>query len=153
MSPTGVAVSTLTPVTSAKMNLKLESVNGSDVAVVADANVIGGVPVIHRIAIADVGAPTNTDVVLTNKTKIIHAWAIKDAHAGGAGDKVSLYNVTGAAAITNDIDLNVADKTLVAVTTIDDDQDTIAAGGTLRVIATKATHCDCVVFVLGVVVT
>ena len=150
--PSGTAVVTLTPITIAKMNAKLETVNGSDIVAIADLNVIGGVPVIHRIAIADVGAPTNTDVVLTNKTKIINCWAIKAGHNGGAGDKVSLYHVGDGAVITNDIDLSPVDKTVIPVTTIDDVHDTILAGGTLRVIATKATHCDCVVFIEGVIV-
>lgn len=146
--PTGAAVVTLTPIASAKMNLKLKTVNGSDVENVANVNVIGGVPMLHRIAIADLAG--NTDVVVANKTKIINVWAIKDAHGGGAGDTVKLVNVASGNDITNAIDLSPADKTVIPVTTIDDDEDTILAGGTLRCTAAKVTHCDCVLFVLGV---
>jgi hypothetical protein len=148
--PTGVAVTTLTPITSAKMNLKLETVNGSDIVTVADANVIGGVPVVHRIAIAD--AAGNTDLVLTNKTKIIEAWAIKAGNNGGAGDTVKLYNLTDTTDITDAMVLNINDKLIVRAISIDDAHDTIAAGNTLRIITAKVTHCNCVVFVLGLVV-
>lgn len=148
--PTGTAVVTLTPITTAKMNSKLETVNGSDVTTTADANVIGGVPVVHRIAVAD-GAG-NTNVTLTNKTKIIEAWAVKAAANGGAGDTVKLHNVGDGVDITDAMSLNINDKLIVRAISIDDAHDTIAAGTVLRVIAAHNTNNACVVFVLGLVV-
>lgn len=97
---------------------------------VADANVIGVSPVVHRIAIAN-GATANTDVVLTHKTRIFDVTVIKTAGAGGAGDTITVKNSTNA--ITDAIDINVADKVVKKAGTIDDAYFEIAAGGTLRV--------------------
>jgi len=126
--------------------LAAQIINGADLANVVDANVIGGVQVVHRITIAD--ATANTDVVLTHKTRVIDAYAVKTAADGGAGDQVIVQN--GANAISNVISLNAVDKTLVRVGTLDDAQWSIAAGGTLRIAATKATNCACEVVVIGI---
>lgn len=126
--------------------LTANEVTGRVMANVANANVIGGIPVVHRITIAD--ATANTDVVLTHKTRIIDAYAVKTAANGGAGDQVIIQN--GATAITNAISLNAVDTTVVRAGTIDDAQWDIAAAGTLRVAATKATNCACEVVVTGI---
>lgn len=127
-------------------NVIADSVAGADVAVVADANTQGGIPVLHRIAIAD--GSGDTDVVLAEKTRVIDAWAVKTAANGGAGDTVQVKN--GANAITDALDLNVSDGVVVRAGSIDDAQHEIAATGTLKVTAANATDNTCIVYVLGV---
>ena len=112
---------------------------------VADINTEGGIVVLHRInAVALTG---NVDVVLTHKTRVVDAWAIQTA-AGGAGDTIQFLN--GATAITNALDLNVAEQTVVRATTIENNLGAheIAAGGTLRVTGASAVTAIC--YVLGI---
>jgi hypothetical protein len=120
--------------------------NGSNVATVANANVIGGTPVVHRINIADTAA--DTDVVLTHKTRITDVTVVKTTGAGGAGDLITVKNVT--TAITNALDINVADKAVVRAGTIDDASHEVAAGAILRITAAKVTNCACIVYVHGI---
>src|SRR5574337_960771 len=75
--------------------LAANGMDGTIAANVADANVIGGLLVVHRIDIAD-AATGDVDVVLTHKERVINAWAVKTANAGGAANTVQLQ--TGAAA-------------------------------------------------------
>lgn len=121
------------------------SEDGTVVKVAADANVIGAIPVYHRITIAD--SAGDTTVVLTHKTRIIDFYAVKTSTAGGAGDTLTLKNV--ATAITNALDLNVADKAVVRAGTIDDAQWEVAAGANLVVTAAKNTSCAAEVVVVG----
>jgi hypothetical protein len=121
---------------------------GRVVATVADANVIGGIPVLHRIDIAD-AATGDVDVVLTHKTRVTDVWAVKTGALGGAANTVQVKN--GATAITDALDINIADKTIARATTIDDAQHDIAAAGTLRITRTKAGgNAACTVYVLGI---
>lgn len=124
------------------------SLTGTQVSTVADANVIGGVPVIHRIDVAD-GATGDVDVTLTHKTRVINAWLVKTAGAGGASDTITVKN--GSTAITDAMSINVADKVVVRAGTIDDAQHEIAAAGTLRITRTKASAANvaCIVYVEG----
>lgn len=129
--------------------IKSATLDGTQVKVVADANVIGGLYVMHRIDVAD-GATGDVDVTLTHKTRVFDVVVIKTAGAGGASDTITVKN--GANAITNAMDINVADKTVVRPTTIDDAQWEIAASGTLRVTRTKASAANvaCTVYVRGI---
>lgn len=121
--------------------------DGADVRDVADANVIGGVPVVHRIAVAD-AATGDVDTVLTHKTRIIDAWAVKTGGAGGAANTIQLKS--GSNAITNAISINIADQAVARAGTIDDAYHEIAAAGTLRITRTKAGgNVACTVYVLG----
>jgi hypothetical protein len=122
---------------------------GTQVRFAADANVIGAIPVLHRVDVAD-GVTGDVDVTLTHKTRVVDVWLVKTAGAGGASDTITVKN--GATAITDAMDINVADKTVVRAGTIDDAQHEIAAAGTLRVTRTKvaAANVACVVYVLGV---
>lgn len=121
---------------------------GTQVRFVADANVIGGIPVMHRVAVAD-GATGDVDVTLTHKTLVTDVWLVKTAGAGGASDTITVKN--GSTAITDAMSINVADKVVVRAGTIDDAAHEIAAAGTLRVTRTKASanNVACVVYVLG----
>lgn len=122
---------------------------GAKVATVANANVIGGIPVVHRIDIAD-GATADVDTVLTHKTRIIDVHLVKTAGAGGASDTIQVKN--GANAVTDAMDINVADQVVVRAGTIDDAQHEIAAAGTLRITRTKASanNVACTVYVVGI---
>lgn len=121
--------------------------DGTVTKFVANANVIGGLLVIHQIDIADASA--DTDVVLTHKTRIIDAWFVNSgiaAHA--ANDTLQLKNgasaITGAVAKTATVDAIRRFDILTAATR------TIAAAGTLRVTAVKDTNVAATVFVLGI---
>ncbi len=122
---------------------------GAKAAVVADDAVVGGIPVVLNIAIAD-GVTADKDIVLTHKTEILEVVVQKRGAAGGASDTIQLKNT--ADAITNALDINVADKTIVRPGTIDDAFSTIAAAGTLRITMTKASaeNTACQVTIFGV---
>ena len=122
----------------------IESGGAIEAPEVANANTQGGIPVMHRIDIGD--ASGDTDVVLDHKTRVTDVHIVKTV-AGGASDTVTVKN--GATAITDALDLNVADKVIVRAGTIDDAQHEIAAGGTLRVTAVKSTNPACIVYVHG----
>jgi hypothetical protein len=126
-----------------------EKKDGRLVANTADDNVIGGIPVCHIVAIAD-GVTADKDITLTHKTRITDVVVVKTAAAGGASDTITVKN--GATAITNAMDINVADKTVVRAGTIDDAQHDVAAAGTLRITKTKASAANvaCLVYVFGV---
>jgi hypothetical protein len=113
---------------------------------IANANVIGGIPVLHRIDIA-AGALGDTDVVLTHKTRVIDAWLV----LRGAGVSTTTLTVkNGSTAITNAMAASGSDKDVVRAASLDDAQWEVAAGGTLRVTsATGATQPDATVYVLG----
>ncbi len=122
---------------------------GDKVAVVADDNVVGGIPVIHRIDVAD-GAG-DTDVILTHKTRIIDVRVVKTSTAGGAGDSIVIKN--GSDAITDVIVLNDSDKVISVASTIDDQYHEIAASGTLKCTTLNNTNNACTVYVYGLRVT
>ena len=124
--------------------------SGTQSAVVANANVIGGNPVLHRINIAD-GASGDTDVTLTHKTRVIDAWVVTTA----AGDALNTYTVKNAGnAITNAIAPGAADTSLGRAAQLNDANWEIAASGTLRVSHVRnAASSAAVVYVLGIRVT
>jgi hypothetical protein len=123
------------------------SLTGLVAKVVADANVIGGLEMIHRIDIT-AGALGNTDVTLTHKTRVIDAWLV----LRGAGVATTTLQVkNGANAITDAMAASGSDQALVRAATLNDAYWEIAAGGTLRVTsATGATQPDATVFVRGI---
>ncbi len=122
------------------------SLDGTVVGPVADANVLGGIPVLHRITASALTG--DVDVTLTHKTRVIDVWAVQAGGAGGVGDTIIVKNGTGV--ISDTLDLNIADKVIVRATTIDDAQNEIAAAGTLRV--TGASGVTAEVYVLGILV-
>ena len=125
---------------------------GQKAAVLADAAVIGGLPVLHRIDVA-AGATGNVDVTLTYKTRVCEVWLVKRSAAGGGAGTIQVLN--SANAITDAMSINVADQVVVRAATIDDAYHEIAAAGTLRVTRTRTASTDetCTVYVLGVRVT
>ena len=113
----------------------------------ANGNVIGDIPVLHRVVIA-AGALGDTNVVLTHKTRVIDAWLVLTG-AGVATTTLTVKN-TGDA-ITDAMAASGSDQALVRAAVINDAFHEIAAGGTLRVTSlTGATQPDAIVYVLGV---
>lgn len=123
-------------------------VDGANLKNVANANPVGGVPVVHRIDVPD-GATGDIDVVLTHKTRVIDAHVVKTVANGGAVNTVQVKN--GANPITDAMSININDQAIARAASIDDAQHEIAAGGTLRVTRTKAGgNAACIVYVRGI---
>lgn len=129
------------------VHLAAAILDGTSAKVIADDNVIGGIPVVHRIDIA-AGDLGNTDVTLTHKTRVIDAWLI----LRGAGVATTTLQVLSTGnAITDAMAASGSDKALVRAATIDDAYHEIVAGGILRVTsATGATQPAATVYVLGI---
>lgn len=123
------------------------ALTGTKVAVVANANVIGGIPVIHQVDIT-AGALGNTDVVLTHKTRVVQVWLVLRG-AGVATTTLQVKNGT-TNAITDAMAASGSDQAVVYAASLNDAYWEIAAGGTLRVTsATGATQPNATVYVLG----
>jgi|SRR5690349_4222982 len=130
-----------------EVKIAAASLTGLIAKVVANANVIGGLTVLHRIDVAD--ATGNTDVVLTHKTRIIDAWAVNTgiaAHA--ANDTWQVKN--GTSAISAAVAKTATVNALTRIATIDPATAEIAAAGTLRIAAVKDTNAAVTVYVLGI---
>lgn len=122
------------------------TLTGTVAANVADDNLIGGIPVVHKFLVPD-AATGDVDFVLTHKEQIFDVLVQKTGGAGGAANSVQVQTGAGAA-ISDVIVTNIADTTLARALTIDDASATIAAGGTLRLHRIKAGgNAECVVFV------
>ena len=116
------------------VSLAAQILNGAEVANTADANVIGGLPVVFRINTA--AAATNAvDVVTTHKIRVIDVWC-QATSAGSAAGTILVSSTANA--ITDAIDVNDADHVISRAATIDETYHEIAAGGTLRVTMTDA---------------
>lgn len=116
---------------------------------IANGNTVAGPLYSHTVNVPD-GTTANIDTVITRKIDVIDVIVRKQAAAGGASDTITVSN--GADPITDAIDINVADKTVKRAGTIDDGFSQIAAGGTLRVVRTKASanNVACLVTVVGI---
>lgn len=132
-------------VTEAK--LAAASLTGLVAKVVADANVIGGIPVLHRIDVAD--GTGNTDVVLTHKTRVIDAWGVNTGIGAHATDDTWQVK-NGANAISDAVAKTATVNAIKRISTIDPATADIAAGGTLRIAAVKDTNSAVTVYVLGI---
>lgn len=96
---------------------------------VANAAVQGGVPIVFRHTLTS-GANGDQNIVVTPKVRVIDAWLVMKG-AGTAGCLVTVKN--GATAISNALDVSASlDKAVVRFSSIDDAQQEITAGGTLR---------------------
>lgn len=127
------------------------SVNAAKLATVANGDVIPGIPVIFPVNIPD-GVTGNVDVTITPKIRVIDFHVIKAVAAGGASDTIQLKN--GTDAISDALNIEVADKAVVRAASIDDAFSEIAAAGTLRITRTKASanNVACVAYVTGLLV-
>lgn len=111
----------------------LDNLDGRHFATVANDQTIGGATIIFPIAIAG-GAAGNTDITITQKIRVVDAWAVHTGGAGEASDTIQVLNVGNA--ITDAMDWSGADTALVRASQINDANHTISSGGTLRVTTT-----------------
>ena len=125
-----------------------KALDGGNAVNTAAGSVLGALPVLHVVALPG-GATSTVGIVLTNKTTVIDAWV----QLNGAGSASDTYQVkNGSTAITNAMDGNAVDKTIVRAGTIDDAQATINASGTLNVTQTDGGGSDsppATAFILG----
>ena len=116
---------------------------GSDVARIDNVNAIGGIPLIHRIAVPG-GANNNIDVALTHKERVLDAWIVLKA-AGTAGSKITIKYFDGVNPypISESVDIAAGvDKALFRIASIDDAYHEIVANKALRV-TYQSTGGDC----------
>lgn len=127
--------------------LTANELTGRVVANLAADAVIGGIPVVHMIAIPT-GAAT-TPIVFTHKTRIYSGVAVKTVQVGTAGGTLAIQN--GANPITTPLtwDNTTADGSTQPLGTIDDAYWDIAGGGTLNVVTDQA-QSDGFLFLQGV---
>jgi hypothetical protein len=132
------------------------SLDGTVVKTVADANTIGGIPIMFQIASAD-AASGDQDVVVSalHKVRVVNVWLVKTANQASAeANSITIKNA--ASAITDVMAMNnTPDKTIIRASTIDDANWEIAAGGTLRITRVRASgagQIGCTVFVQALVV-
>ena len=85
------------------------------------------------------------DIAVHRAVYVIDAWAIAVGGAGGAGDTITVSNDT--TAISDAMDLQIADNTIARAATLDDAQRLIAAGSNLRVTGASAVTADVYVLV------
>ena len=132
------------------IDAEINALTGTNAKVVAESNVIGGVPLTYMIPIA-AGALGDTDITVTHKIRDIDAYLV----LRGAGVATTTLQVkNGASAITDAMAASGSDKALVRAAVIDDAAYEIAAAGTLRVTsATGATQPDALVVITAVRVT
>lgn len=123
---------------SASNSVLTVAANATNVAVAATVNdALVGVPFIVSLTTDSADLTDSYTVPAGRKLRVLDVVAIKLNTAGGAADTVQVFN--GANPITNAISLNVADKTRVAATTLDDAYWDVAAGTALGVTAVEAT--------------
>lgn len=111
---------------------------GLHAAVVANANVVGGIPVVFRVLTAG-GATATINVLSTHKIRVTDVRVVNKA-IGTTGDTITVKNVT--TAITDAISINVADKAISRASTIDYAQWEVAAGTNLAVTETDGGGSD-----------
>ena len=129
------------------VTLASNKLTGTHVKETAAAEVLGAIPILYRFTIA-AGALGNTDITVTNKTRIIDAWTVLKG-AGVANTVFTLFNVGNAASGT--MAASGADGTITRPATLVTAQCDVADGAILRVTSSVgATQPDAEVYVLGV---
>lgn len=122
---------------------------------VDDDNLAPGIPVVHRLSIAD-QASGNVDYTITHKLRVIDAWCVKEAADGHATeDTIQVSN--GGDAITDAMAIGANnDTSITRAATINDANQEIDAGGTLRIVVVKGSgggnDTQCQVYVMGLIV-
>ncbi len=132
-----------------ELKIALASLTGNVVALNATENVIGSIPVYHRLTIPNVGAPTDYSILLAHKTLITNWW-IQNTGAGAhnTDDTINLKNV--AASLSGAVPKTNVVNGLIRPATLDSTACLVTAGTNLTVTATKSTNIACIVHVLGV---
>ena len=124
------------------------SEDGTVCKVVAESNVIGGIPVVHLVPVTGTGKAA-VNVTLTHKTRVLDAHVILRG-AGVVGGTITVGNAANA--ITDAMVVSGSDQAIVRAAAIDDTYYEIAASGTLRITpaATGSDATACLVVVTGV---
>jgi len=124
------------------------SLDGTIAKVVAGSNVIGGIPVLHRVTVPGTGKAA-INVTLTHQERVVDAWLVLTG-AGVTGGNVTVGNAANA--ITDAMAATGSDTAIVRAGTIDNAYHEIAAAGTLRITpeATGADAAPCEVYVLAI---
>jgi len=119
--------------------------------VLVDDHTYPGIPVRMMVDVPD-AATGNIDIVIDKAMRVVDVKVVKTGGAGGASDTIQVLESTNA--ISDALDINVADQVIVRASTIDDANWDIAAAGTLRITRTKvsAANVACKVFVEGVLI-
>lgn len=108
--------------------------DGDNVANVADSSVVGGLPVVFKYTTVAGGSFTHL-ITVTNKIRV-YSVVCQLNGTGTAGDLITIQNGEGGpTAITNAMDINVVDTTIVRARDIDDAAATINAGEDLRILS------------------
>jgi hypothetical protein len=102
-----------------------------------------GLPIIYRVTATTLTG--DIDITVESKVRVIDVWAVVTG-TNGAADTVQVKN--GTSAISNALDMNAADTTVVRAGTLDDAQWNISDGGTLRV--TGASGVSAEVYILAI---
>jgi len=113
-------------------------VDGSNIPNITSNNVIGAIPVVHKILVTG-GATANYDVILTHKTYVYQV-TFQFLGGGSAGDTIQVFN--GVAPITESFNGNRMITTSEPAIINNAANATILAGGTLRVTQTDAAGAD-----------
>ena len=105
---------------------------------VAKAVVVNTTPSLtFALQFLNTGAETQTYTVPAGKTlRVLDVWGYKSVALGNAGDSVQIKNA--GTAITDAISLNIADNARFAAGTLDDAQQSVAAGAALTCVTLQA---------------
>lgn len=114
--------------------------------VIGDNAAVAGFPIAVTFQVPD-AATSDIDIVVGDKFEVIDV-IVQKKNGAGAGNTMQVKN--GATAISDAIACAV-DKTITRAGTIDTAQSVIAAGGTLRLTATRAAGTrNALVTVIGI---
>ena len=94
------------------------------------------------------GASAAIDFVLATGIEITEVVVRKKGGAGGVGDTIQVQTGAGTA-VTNAMDLNIADNLVVRPTTLTNATVSFAGGATLRLDRVEATDAECQVAIFG----
>ena len=121
-------------------NRKLQDImDGRLVRAMDDGEDFGFIPVMIRVNTA-AGATNSVELTMERAFTVIDFMAHNIGGAGGSGDKCQLFNASNA--ISDQMDLNIADNVYARAASIDDARMEVAAGGTLKVTATDGSGSD-----------
>jgi len=117
-------------------NVKLKAVmDGRMVRAMDDGEDFGFIPVTIKVLTA-AGATNTVALTMERKFTLIDVNARNFGGAGTSSDVLTIKNAS--TAITDAMDMNIADNLIARAASIDDAQHEIAAGGTLNVVASNA---------------
>ena len=107
----------------------------------------------YQITIPNVagGATVNTDLTLQTGIRVASVWAIKTTASGTAAATVQLQDGANNV-ITDAMDININDTTIVRAATIDDAFADVTAAENLRVACVNSgssANTQCLVYVFG----